>query len=482
MDVKNTFNKRFKRGSYSSVLTLIVIVAVVVANYLVAEIPTKYTELDVSGRELYVISDETKELLGGIKEEVTIYLVAQSGGEDSIIEELLERYQELSRHIKVIYQDPVENPSFTMKYSENTVYENSLIVESGKRFKIVSIYDIYKNSYVGTDENGEAQYTTDFEGEGQLTSAIKYVLTDKLPTLYALTGHEEMEIPDALATSIEQENIAVEDLNLIVQNKIPEDCDGIIALWPQRDFTEDELSLLMDYMEQGGKMLLITGYAYEESADQTAYNEKEMPNLKKLTSAYGLTTKQGVVLEGDAGHYVQYNHYVVPEYRNHVITKPLENSKINCLVPLAQALEEVETSENVEISYLLQTSEFAYRKANPFSSETMEKAEEDETGIFQLGAAVRKGDSALVYFTTAYLVDEETNILIAGGNYDLLINAAGWLCDHEEAITIRGKNMDSGYVTMTSRQSMVWSILMVGALPVLLIISGIVIWIVRRRR
>lgn len=482
MDVKKTFNKRFKRGSYSSVLTLIVIIVAVVANYLVAEIPTRYTELDVSGRDLYAISDETKELLAGINEDVTIYLVAQSGGEDSIIEELLERYRELSKHIKVVYQDPVENPSFTMKYSEETVYENSLIVESAKRFKIVSVYDIYKNSYAGSDENGEAVYTTEFAGEGQLTSAIKYVLTDTLPTLYALTGHEEMELPDALTSSIEQENIALESLNLMVENKVPEDCDGIVVVWPQRDLTEEELKLLLDYMEQGGKMLLITGYSYEEAANQTAFNEKELPNLKKLTSAYGLTTKQGVVLEGDAGRYMQYNHYVVPEYRNHTITKPLENSKVNCLVPLAQALEEVETSEEVEISYLLQTSELSYRKVKPFSSETMEKTEEDETGVFQLGAAAQKGESALVYFTTPYLVDEETNVLIAGGNYDLLINAVGWLCSHEEAITIRGKGIDSGYVTMTSRQSIVWSIVMVGVIPVLLIISGIVIWIVRRRR
>ena len=475
MEKKNSINKRFKRGSYSSVLTLIVIVAVVVANLLIRELPARYTELDVSGRSLYKISDQTKEVLAGLNEDVTIYLVAQNGNENAIIEEFLSRYQELSGHIKVQNVDPVDNPAFTTKYSSSTVYENSLIVEGEKRYKIVGYHDIYQSSYVGTDSNGEAVYSTEFAGEGQLTSAIGYVVTDSLPTLYTLNGHKEEALPGNLIEGIKQENIAVEGLNLITQGNVPENCDGIFIVGPQRDLTEGERDILAEYMENGGKLFFIS--------DSTA---EEMPNLKSIVASYGLEVKKGVVLEGNASYYTRENYYVVPDYVAHTITQPLLDNNILCLAVLAQALVETENNTDAKISWLLQTSDKAFNKENPVDAESMKQTNEDETGTFYLGAVSKKGsgekESAMVVLTTPAFVYEETNASIAGGNYDLVINAIGYLCEHEEAITIHTKNLDTEYIALNANQVIAWSIVLVIAIPLILLITGVVIWVIRRRR
>lgn len=475
MEKKNSFNKRFKRGSYSSVLTLIVIVAVIVANLLIGELPDRYTELDVSGKKLYEISEQTEKLVKGLEEDVTIYLVAQEENENAIIKEFLNRYEELSGHIKVKYVDPVENPSFTTKYSSNTVYENSLIVESEKRYKIVGYYDIYQSSYAGTDSNGEAVYSTEFAGEGQLTSAIGYVVTDNLPTLYTLNGHGEVTLPEALTSTINQENIATEGLNLITQGSIPENCDGIFIVSPQRDLTENELNMLTEYMNGGGKLFLISDYVAEE-----------MPNLKSLMASYGLAVKDGIVLEGDSNHYIQQNYYVVPDYVSHTITEPMQESGIRCLAITAQALVETQENAEAQISWLLQTSEKAFNKAEIVDSSSLVQTDEDEVGSFYLGAVSQKGSgestSAMVVLTTSSFIDEDVNSYIAGGNYDLVINAIGWLCEHEEAITIHTKNLDTEYIALNANQVIIWSIVLVIAIPLILLITGIVIWIVRRRR
>ena len=475
MEKKNSINKRFKRGSYSSVLTLIVIVAVVVANLLIRELPARYTELDVSGRSLYQISEQTKEVLEGLTEDVTIYLVAQKGNENAIIEEFLSRYQELSGHIKVQNVDPVDNPAFTTKYSSSTVYENSLIVESEKRYKIVSYYDIYQSSYAGRDSNGEAVYSTEFAGEGQLTSAIGYVVTDNLPVLYTLNGHGEITLPEDLTENIKRENIAVEGLNLITQGSVPEDCDGIFIVSPQRDLTEGERDMLAGYMENGGKLFVIDDYAVVEK-----------PNLKSILASYGLETKEGVVIEGDAAYYIQENYYMVPDYVAHTITEPMRGSNIRCLAIAAQALVETEGNTDAQVSWLLQTSDKAFNRENPVDAESMKQTDEDETGIFYLGAVSKKGsgeqESALVALTTSAFVDSEVNAYIAGGNYDLVINAIGYLCEHEEAITIHTKNLDTEYIAINANQVVVWSILLVIAIPLILLIAGVVIWVIRRRR
>ncbi len=477
MNMKKTFaNKRFKRGSYSSILTLVVIVVVVAANLLIAELPAKYTELDVSGTSLYEISDRTKALLSDLEEDITIYLVAQSGGEDRIIEELLERYQELSGHIRVEHRDPVDNPSFITKYTDETVYENSLVVESEKRFKIVSYYEIYQSYYAGQDANGEAVYSQTFAGEGQLTSAIGFVVTDNLPTFYTLSGHEEWPLPDSLISSITHENIALEELDLMTQNAIPENCNGIFLVGPQRDLTNEELATLQNYMEQGGRLFLITNYTGEA-----------MPNLQALAASYGLEVKEGIVLEGDANHYSQQNDYLIPEYINHEITAPIKNGKVHCLAIAAQALAEIEGVKNVEIEYLLQTSEKAFNKATIMDESSRIQTEEDEKGPFYLGAASTKNagkpeESAMVLLTTASFIDDSTNTYIAGGNYDLVINAMSWLCEHEEAITIHSKKMSTDYVALNAGQVMTWSIILIAAIPLICLVLGVVIWIIRRRR
>lgn len=478
MEKKNGFNKRFKRGSYSSVLTLIVVVAVVAANLLIGELDGIYTEFDVSGKKLYEISDQTREVLEGLKEDVTIYLVAQEENVNSILEEFIGRYGELSGHIKIQHIDPVENPSFTTKYSSSRIYENSLIVESGKRHKVVGYYDIYQSSYAGTDSSGEAVYSTDFAGEGQLTSAIGYVVTDNLPTLYVLNGHGEMTLPDALTGSITQENIAVGELNLITQGSVPENCDGIFIVSPQRDLTEQEGELLSGYMEQGGKLFLIRDYVSEK-----------LPNLESLMASYGLQVKEGIVLEGDASHYIQQNYYTVPDYVSHAITEPMISSNIRCLAITGQALMETpenQESKEAQISWLLQTSDKAFNKEKIVDSSSMVQTEEDETGSFYLGAVSKKGsgenESAMAVLTTSSFVDETVNAYIAGGNYDMLINTIGWLCEHEEAITIHTKNLDMEYIAINANQVIVWSIVLVIAIPLLLLTAGVVIWVVRRRR
>lgn len=478
MEKKNGFNNRFKRGSYSSVLTLIVVVAVVAANLLIGELDDIYTEFDVSGKQLYEISAQTEEVLKGLEEDVTVYLVVQGGNENAILKEFIGRYEELSSHVKVQRVDPVENPAFTKKYSSNTIYENSLIVESERRYKVVGYNDIFQSHYVGKDSSGEAVYSTEFAGEGQLTSAISYVVTDNLPTLYVLNGHEETILPDTLTESIKQENIAVGDLNLITQEHIPENCDGIFIVSPKRDITDGERDMLAEYMENGGRLFLIQDYVTEE-----------LPNLASIMASYGIQVKKGIVLEGDAGHYIRENYRTVPDYVEHIITKPMINGNVRCMAVMAQAL--VETPENQEkkeaqISWLLQTSDKAFNKEEIVDPSSLVQTEGDETGSFYVGAASTKGsgdkESAMVVLTTSTFINEEWNTYIAGGNYDLVINAIGWLCEHEEAITIHTKNLDMEYIAISANQVVIWSVVLVIAIPLILLITGIVIWIIRRRR
>lgn len=93
--------KHLKQGSYSSIMTVIVLAVIVVINLIVAQIPTSKTQIDLSTQKMYSITDETKTALKDLDQDVTLYYIVQKGSEDDTIEKLLEHYDELSDHIKV---------------------------------------------------------------------------------------------------------------------------------------------------------------------------------------------------------------------------------------------------------------------------------------------------------------------------------------------------------------------------------------------
>ena len=55
--------KRFKQGSYSSVLIVTVIAIIIIINMVAAQLPAQYAKLDITENKLYSIGDQTTERL-----------------------------------------------------------------------------------------------------------------------------------------------------------------------------------------------------------------------------------------------------------------------------------------------------------------------------------------------------------------------------------------------------------------------------------
>ena len=198
-------------GGYSLVLTAVVLAIVIVCNLLVSALPTTLTKYDMSATKLYSITSNTKVVVNALEEDVTIYWVVQSGEEDDVIENLLGKYESLSDHIKVVKKNPDVYPTFTQQYTQESVSNNSLIVECGERNRYIPYGDIY----VTQADMYSYSYSASFDGEGAITSAIDYVVTENLPKVYILEGHGEAELPSSFSKQIEKENMETETLSLL---------------------------------------------------------------------------------------------------------------------------------------------------------------------------------------------------------------------------------------------------------------------------
>ena len=106
-----------KGGTYSIVLTTIVLAILVVVNIFAQALPSSVTQYDISSTKLYSITSNTKVVVNALEEDVTIYWVVQNGKEDDVIEKLLDKYDTLSDHIKIKKKNPDIYPTFTQKYT-----------------------------------------------------------------------------------------------------------------------------------------------------------------------------------------------------------------------------------------------------------------------------------------------------------------------------------------------------------------------------
>ena len=468
--------KTLKNGSYSMVYTVILIAVIVVINLIVAEIPTKYTQIDVSTQKLYTISDKTKEFLDELNQDVTIYHIVQNGNEDDVIEKLLKRYEETSDHIKVEKKDPVLYPNFTSQYTDEDVQDNSLIVVNGSKSKVVDYYNLYETQY---DYYSGSSSTTGFDGEGQIDSAISYVTSDNLPIVYTLTGHGELELNSSITESLEKANYQIQSLNLLTEENVPEDAGCLMITSPQADLSEEEADKVISYLENGGKAVIFTDYTSEE-----------IPNLKKVLENYGVTPDNGVVMEGDTKHYImQIPYYLVPEINSTEITADLIEDNRYVLMPVAQSIRIMDSyRDTLDIEAVLSTSEKAYIKTNVENMQTFEKVSGDQEGKFNLGVCVTEDISddkqtQLVYYGSSSLLDSTTNQQVSGGNTELLLDTLGWMCENDvPVISVDSKSLETSNLTISEYDSGYWSAMTCGVIPVIFLIIGGVIWFKRRKQ
>ena len=472
---RNSFRSRaFRAGGYSLAAAAIVIAIAVALNLMVGALPASWTKVDLTDTGLYSLSSQTEQLVAGLEEDVTVYWIVQDGSQDSTMEQLLERYKSLSKHLDVVEKDPVVYPSFAQQYTDATLYNNSLIVVCGDRSRYISYYDIYVTDYSSYYTNGTT--STQFAGESELTSAIDYVTNEDLPTVYTLTGHGESDLPSELSQGAEDENLLLEELSLVNGEDVPEDADAIILYSPQRDISSDEKDALLTYLQGGGKLLLVTDYT-----------DTDMPNLAELMEYYGTALMDGIVLEGDSDHHMRgYNYYLLPDINSHDITQPLMDGYY-ILMPVAQGITvSDELRDGLTVTQLLTTSDSAYAKADGYNITTFDKEEGDTDGPFALGVAITEevegGQTGIVWLTTSYMFDSDNNMRVAGANNDLFLNALDWMCQRESAISIRAKDLSTEYLTVPSSTASTWSLILVAVVPLAFLACGAVVTIRRRRR
>ena len=454
-------------GSYSLAITAVVLAILIVINILASVIPAAVTKYDISSTKLYSITSNTKAVVNALEKDVTIYWIVQSDAEDDVIENLLNKYESLSDHIKVVKKNPDVYPTFAAQYTSETVANNSLVVECGDRSRYIGYDDIYLYEPNMTSYS----YNASFDGEGAITSAIDYVVNEEMPQVYVLEGHGEAELPEAFSDQIEKENMELTTFSLLTEDSVPEEADCVLIYAPASDISREEKDQLAKYVSGGGKLMVLAG----------PVENGTLENLYSLLEDYGVEAAEGIVVETDRGHYAfQAPYILLPNLQSSEITDPLIQEHYS-IIPIAQGLT-VKGADSAEVTELLTTSETAFSKTDGYGLTTYEKEEGDTDGPFAVAVSVACGnDGQMIWFTSSHFLDDMYNAYSSGANLDLGMNALSSLIGESEAVAIRSKSLNYNYLTISDSTASLLKTVMIGVFPLLYLGIGICV-VVRRRR
>lgn len=318
--------------------------------------------------------------------------------------------------------------------------------------------------------NTTYSYVYSFGGEGALTSAIDYVISDELPKLYMLEGHGEAELPAEFRTQIEKENIEFDTFSLLSSDGVPEDADAVLIYAPESDISAEEADMLIGHLTDGGKLLVMAG----PTEDGT------LTNLYKVLSTYGVEAADGIIVEGDREYYAFQQPYILlPEIVSDDITQPLIDGRYYAIVPIAQGMRVSSGSASV----LLTSSESSFSKSAGFALDTYEKEEGDTDGPFAVAVDVEIGSGGgIVWFSSSYFLDEMYNAYSSGANLDLAMNALSALIGERDAVSIRSKSLSYNYLTISESAAAMLKAWMIGIIPAAFVLYSVFTVIDRRKK
>ena len=475
-EIRARFGTRSSKvGSYSFILTAMVLAILITVNFALSFLPDSYAQADLTANQLYSISSQSKVMLSSLEDDITIYWIVAAGQEDEYVEKLLHNYEDYSSKVKVEKKDPDLNPDFTNAYTDEE-NNNSVIVECGDRYRYISYEEMYEVS--STDYYSMYSSADEFSGEKLITSAISYCTTEELPVVHVLEGHGEAELSTSFADAIETDNLETESLSLLNGESVPEDVECILINAPSTDISEEEKDMLIDFLEGGGRVLILSG----------TNTEDELPNLKAVAEYYGISVLEGVVVEESTDHYI-FNMPVIlmPEMGSSDITDPLINDNYHVIMPMAKALDVSEPDGDVTVTPLLTSSEDSFLKADGYNIETYEKEEGDTQGPLTLAALATKdiddgNQMQLVWIASSVLLDEAYNQYSSDANEDFVLNALEMMCKKDDSVSVRSKSLTNEYLMVSTGSASLIKVVTIGVIPAIYLIVGIGVVVRRKRR
>ena len=472
-------NKWLIKGTTTLLLVAIIIACYVLINFGVSKLNIE--DIDCTEKKLYSLSDETKNKMAELEKDITIQLINMSSS--SYVIEYANKYPAVSKKINVEeISDLSSRVDLQTKYNISES-DSLIVVKSGEKEKTLTLNDLYTYDY----STGQQIDKT----EEAITNAIVEVTLDEKPHVYILSGKTYYNTEQALSSivsTLQDESNDVDYVDILTTGEIPSDCDCLVITTLDQDLSELERDKIIDYINNGGKILMLTS---QNMLDV------DTPNFDQVLEQYGITLGYGAVLEQDSSKMLQDSPNMIIEDVSASFMSKLDMKIKMCLINAGKIQFAADDKlEELGVTYetIASTTDTAFVRTN-FDTKTSSRTEQDsEEESIIVGAYVNKNisddkNSQLIIYSNE-LFASNVQVLISSqyytyavelyNNEDVILNSISHLTEREDTIVIRKTNESETYSVTDQEDVVIKTIIFV--VPIMMIFTGIVVWIFRRRK
>lgn len=454
--IRQTFTGRQARYGSNTLITAIAFLGILyVVNSFVFDNPKQW---DVTQDKINTLAPETVQALESLPEPVHAVAFYASMSTESAAE-LLDKFKSNSKG-KFDYQfvNPDTDPLAARE--AGVTGDGKIMLTMGDRKEIAS-----------------------FASETELTKTLIKLINPEARAVYFLTGHGEGSLEGgevSFATAkrtLESKNYTVNSLNLLAENKIPEDALTVIIAGPQKQVSAVEVKLLKDYVDAGGSLVVM-----ENPVLMTEFGNSPDPLADYLAQDWGITLNNDIIIDLNSQ---QPLYAVSASGSQHAITQNISQNYI-VTMPQARSLSITQAVENITQTELILTSTNSWGETEFTSAEGAQIAFDPEKDIpgpmvmAMAGENTATGGRVVVFGNSLFASDEVFDYL---GNGNFFINAVDWSAEQENLINIT-PNTPTQRTFMPPNQIQLLIILLgsILVIPGLVVFAGISSWVARKRQ
>jgi ABC-type uncharacterized transport system involved in gliding motility auxiliary subunit len=331
---------------------------------------------------------------------------------------------------------------------------------------------------------GEHKTIVDFASEDEILKGFLQLLNPESSAIYFLTGHGEHDVQQSSDSSLtrafsnlESKNYTVKPLNLLVDNKIPDDARVIVVAGPMKPVSEEEVNLLKDFLDKGGALIVM-----EDPTPVTQFGDAKDPLAAMLVQDWGIGFNNDVIIDLQSTE-PTFAVSMIP-YGSHAITTGMNN--IVSIYPFSRSLNIANSPEGVTITPLVTTGQNSWGETD-FDSLTQNaqvRLDDDEAvGPLTLAVAAENSKTngrVVVFGNSTFAVDQ---MIDAYGNGSMLVNSVDWSAEKENLVNITPKNTTERTFNVPSQLH--WILILMSSIfiiPGLVVLGGVSTWLARRRQ
>lgn len=474
-------SRRLRHGTMATVLSVCFVAAVVLVNVIASILVERYPiSVDLTANKVFEISDESIEYVQNIDKDINVYILATEedfSGNNQYYKQantVINKYALYSDHIHVSYVDIYTDVDFSSRYPDEKLSYGEILLDCGGRYQVLTAYDLFDVD----EQYGSIKSSTT---EQAMTGAIMN-LTDSNPvSVVFLSGFGDNNRTDSsnLKSILTNNGYMTSEINFLSED-IPEDTNVVVLCSPTSDLSSELADKLSLWLENDGDFNHTMLYFADAS-------QPSLPILESVLEEWGIGVESGYLAETDQSHVYNSYTYLLAEYQENDIFDADADKPV--LMPNAKPLSVLwENDSNRYAHALLATYSSAVIVPEDAGEDwQLTDGVQDSYALGVLGWRLAyQGTEAHTSYVAAFSSMDMTNSVFTSmsalNNGEYLVQLMNTLTGKEAGITIIGKELGTETLGISAGQATFIGGFFQYALPVIVIVIGVVVWVRRRNK